>query len=140
MRRDMPFNPFYTGAATATVLLILTLLIYYRIRHLIRTGRELSYLIGQDQFEYTLIDVGSPEDFARGHIPSARNVPYQECTGFFPTENMFEKIYVYGRNRRKARIVAKMLDTTGYFSVTLYGTFRSWRGPVEKNETEKENL
>lgn len=134
----MFIHPFLTGAATAAVFLILLILLVNRVRHRFRIKKEIMYLINQDQYEYILIDIRIPEAFAAGHLPNAINVPYQKSITYLPTEKMFEKIYVYGRNRRTARIIAKMLDTNGYFNVTYYGSFRSWKGPVEKTETEKE--
>lgn len=136
----MYVHPFLTGAATAAVLLIFIILLGYRIRHRFRIEKEIMYLIGQDQYEYILIDIRTPDAFAAGHIPNARNVPYEKCVTYLPTENMFEKIYVYGRSSRGARIIAKMLDTTGYFNVTYYGSFRSWKGPIAKTDIEKEIL
>ena len=111
----MPFDPIYAGVVTIFLLLLIILLLVSRIRHRILTGREMLHLIGQSQYEYIL---------------NAQNVPFPECPGYMPTENMFEKIFVYGQSRRSAQIVAKMLDETGYFNVTFYGAFRGWRGPV----------
>jgi rhodanese-related sulfurtransferase len=130
----MPVHPFLTGAATAAVLLIIILLLFYRIRHRLRISREMMYLLSQDQYEYLFIDIRSREEFAKGHIPNALNIPYVECSDLLPTENMFEKIYVYGKTRRKARIIAAVLDTTGYFNVAFFGAFRGWKGPIEITE------
>ena len=126
----MPFDPIYAGVVTIFLLLLIILLLVSRIRHRILTGREMLHLIGQSQYEYILIDIRSSREYETGHILNAQNVPFPECPGYMPTENMFEKIFVYGQSRRSARIVAKMLDETGYFNVTFYGAFRGWRGPV----------
>ena len=98
------------------------------------------YLTGQDQFKYILIDIRESCDYEKGHIPTAMNVPYPGCLEYLPTENMFEKIYIYGISRRRSRIVANRLDTTGYFNVSYFGAFRSWRGSVEKAEPENKDV
>ncbi len=134
----MPFDPINAGVVSISILLVIILLLVSRIRHRILTGRELLYLLDQDQYEYILIDIRSKCEFEKGHIRNALNVPLPECPGYLPTENMFEKIYVYGRSRRSARNVAKMLDKTGYFNVTFYGAFCGWKGPVEKTGADKE--
>lgn len=138
MGHNMPFDPVYTGIATVPILILIILLLVTRIRHRFLVRKVLLYLIGQDQYEYILIDIRGSREFNRGHIPNAQNVPFAECPGYLPTENMFEKIIVYGRSRRRARMVAKMLDKTGYFNVSFYGSFRSWNGPVETTDTDEE--
>ncbi len=105
-----------------------------RIRHRILAGRELLYLTGQDSFEYILIDIRGVQDYEEGHIPNALNVPFPECMDYFPTDNMFEKIYIYGKSRYQAQLVARKMGITGYFNVSYFGAFRQWKGPVEKEE------
>lgn len=128
----MHLNPVYPGMITVLILLVLFILFVIRIRHRVLAGRELLYLTGQDSFEYILIDVRKTRDFERGHIPNAINVPFPGCMEYLPTENMFEKIYIYGTSRHQARLVALKLGNTGYFNVSYFGAFRQWKGPVIK--------
>jgi len=129
----MHLNPVYIGTVTTLILMLIIFMITGRIRHGILAGRELTYLLGQDSFEYILIDIRKNRDFEKGHIPGAANVPYPDCLKYLPTENMFEKIYIYGKSRYRAREVAKNLNKTGYFNVSYFGAFRAWKGPVEKD-------
>jgi len=134
----MPFNLFFIGTVTFVFLLFLILLVT-RIRHRVLVERELMYLIGQDSFEYILIDIRGSQDYERAHIPSAFNVPYPNCLEYLPTENMFKKIYIYGRNRYQSRVTAKKMSITGYFNVSWFGAFREWKGPVEMENKEGKN-
>ncbi len=130
----MHLNLVYPGMITVLILLVFFILSIVRIRHRVLAGRELLYLTGQDSFEFILIDVRKTRDFERGHIPNAMNVPFPGCMEYLPTENMFEKIYIYGTSRHQARLVAIKLGITGYFNVSYFGAFRQWKGPVIKEE------
>lgn len=121
----------------AVVLIIAVTVLVVRIKRLrrqISTGRELEYLLGQNLCEFTLIDIRTSGEYSSGHIPGALNVPVGECGDCLPSENMFQKIFVYGRSRRSAQKAAKILDENGYFNVTCYGAFRNWKGPVTTTE------
>lgn len=130
----MHLDPIYIAFTAVFLLLLIVLPLVMRIRHRVLAGRELIYLLGQYHFEYILIDIRRNQDFIKGHIPNALNVPYPDCLNYLPTENMFEKIYIYGNTRRQARNTAKTLGITGYFNVSYFGAFRSWRGPVVKEQ------
>jgi rhodanese-related sulfurtransferase len=128
----MHFDPIIMSFVIISLLITILLLLVIRSRHYAMAGRELDYLIRQDDFEYILIDIRKNRDYMKGHIPNALNVPYPDAQGFLPTENMFEKIYIYGENLRQARSVARQMGITGYFNVSYFGAFRKWKGPVEK--------
>ncbi|RKX75616.1 MAG: hypothetical protein DRP70_07925 [Spirochaetes bacterium] len=128
----MHLNPVYP--ITVLILLVIIIISVVRIRHRVLAGRELLYLTGQDSFEYILIDVRRTRDYKKGHIPNALNVPFPGCMECLPTENMFEKIYIYGKSRHQARLVARKLGNTGYFNVSYFGAFRQWKGPEEEEE------
>ncbi len=121
------------ASAASILATIFVMLLIRRIRHRIRTGRELVGLIAQDQYEYIILDVRSESEFAGERISGARNLPEDSIEGNLPTEKMFEPIYVYGRSWRQARHAARLLDTTGYFNVTCYGAFRGWKGPRDSS-------
>jgi len=130
----MHLNPVSIGIILSlSVLLIIYLPILY-FRHRIRRNRELIYLLGQENFEYILIDIRRVEDYEKEHIPGAFNVPYPESLNYLPSENMFERIYVYGQNRCRTREVVREMSDTGYFNVSYVGIFREWKGPVEKEK------
>lgn len=128
---DMYFDPIITAAIALPVLLMFTLMMIGRLRsrrHLVLT---VSALICQQQYEYTILDIRNEGHFAEGHIPHAVNVPFEQIKDRLPTENMFQQIYVYGSNRWKVRQAVGILDRSGYFNVTPYGAYRSWKGPIE---------
>jgi|GEM_PF-1417656 len=134
----MPVQTVLVSAAATSALTVSVMLVVHRIRQRIRTRNELLELIGQDQYAYVILDVRTEEEFRRGRIPSAMNIPFDAARERFPSENMFERIYVYGPNRRRAGSVARFLYRNGYFNVTNYGGFRGWKGPVESDTAESD--
>jgi rhodanese-related sulfurtransferase len=128
--RSMPFDPLFAASFAACLILVSIFAAAAAFRRKARKDREIEGLIRQDQYEYTILDVRRRADFEDSHMPDSRNIPYDEFDGGLPTENMFEKIFVCGPNRRIARRMAKILERTGYFNVTCYGSFRKWKGSV----------
>ncbi len=126
----MPLYVLIAAVGAAVLFFLLLSASVVRLRRKAGTNREITELIGQDQYEYTIIDVRERDDFSRSHMPAAKNIPHNTFDGGLPTENMFEKIFVYGPNGRIARRIARTLDRTGYFNVTCCGAFRGWKGPV----------
>ncbi len=100
-------------------------------------NRSLQDLIGQDQFEYYLVDVRSEGEFRKGHIPTAVNVPFGKLNTFLPTDNLFINIVVYGRSLRQSAKAAAILGDSGYFNVTSFGPMFKWRGPVSRGAGEE---
>ena len=98
--------------------------------------RNLERLIDQDQYEYYLIDVRSENEYRKGHIPTAVNVPYGELGSFLPTDKLFCNIVVYGRSPLQSNRASAILEETGYFNVTSFGPFFRWRGKVARPESK----
>ncbi len=98
---------------------------------------NLEKLIVQDQYEYFLIDVRSENEYSKGHIPTAVNVPYGQLGSYLPTDKLFCNMIVYGRSPLQSARAAAILEDSGYFNVTSFGPFFRWRGQVERSEERK---
>lgn len=94
-------------------------------------------MLGQDQYEYILLDVRSLEAYEKDHLVPAVNVPFSDIESYMPCENMFEKIYVYGFNGRTARRAANILSLAGYFNVIAHGSYRSIKNKIKKGGYER---
>lgn len=82
-----------------------------------------------------LIDPRSTEEFARGHIPGARNVQLSEVSGkkddIDPALDRFQHIVVYGDTPASGPAISmtKRLMASRYRSVRLFpGGLAEWRG------------
>lgn len=98
-----------------------------------------------------LIDPRPPSDFARGHLPGAKNVQQSSVmreSELNPQWDPYDRIVVYGDNRGSApaRAMTKRLIEVGYDDVMMYeGGFEEWLaaglpielGVSEQNSTKK---
>ena len=108
-------------------------------RHDLSLNENLKELINQDQYEYYLVDVRSENEYRKGHIPTAVNVPYGHLSSYLPSDNLFSNMVVYGRSPLQSSRAASILEDSGYFNVTSFGPFFRWRGPVARTETKKKS-
>lgn len=80
-----------------------------------------------------LVDVRTPGEFERGHVPGAYNVPLQQI-------DLMERavpdhatpLYLYCASGARSGTASRRLSAAGYKQVCNMGGFSSWRGPVEK--------
>ncbi len=101
--------------------------------HRLNVEQELIRLLEKNEYQFTIIDVRDPIDFKTEHVPASLNNPYPLPQRFFPAENLFEKIFVFGPNQRTVQRSAKQLGENGYYNVTYYGAYHHWRGPIIKD-------
>ena len=85
-----------------------------------------------------ILDVRSPEEFAEGHVPGARNVPYDALAdrlGELAIAPSTE-VVAYCQSGRRAGIAERVLRDAGFTNVhDLSGHWQGWRAaglPVEK--------
>jgi rhodanese-related sulfurtransferase len=84
-----------------------------------------------------ILDVRTPEEFAAGHIPGARNVPVQELGDRLASLNLSpsQEIVVHCEKGGRAASAESILRDSGYTNVRdLSGHMSSWRAgnfPVE---------
>lgn len=89
----------------------------------------------EDNPNIIIVDVRTPEEYKKGHIPGAMNIPVetpQLITEKIPDKN--ETIFVYclsgGRSQRASELFADM----GYGHITDIGGILFWPGNLEKGE------
>lgn len=77
----------------------------------------------------TLLDVRTREEFARGRVPGARNVPHDELTEALPGLGLEagQEVVVYCQSGRRASLALDVLTEAGYQAVQLDGDMSGWR-------------
>jgi len=82
-----------------------------------------------------LLDVRTPSEYAAGHIPRSKLLPYDEITAetagkAIPTKDA--TVIVYCRSGRRSAIAAAELKKLGYARVLDLGGINSWPYEVVK--------
>lgn len=80
-----------------------------------------------------LLDVRTPEEYAEGHLPGARNLPLQSLEGIAavaPAKDV--PLYVYCRSGARSGQATGQLQRMGYTKVTNIGGIMNYHGKVER--------
>lgn len=80
-----------------------------------------------------LFDVRTPQEFAQGHIPGAKNVELahiDQLPKLVPDTQT--PLFLYCRSGRRSGMAADFMRQNGYTNVTNMGGIIDWNGPIEK--------
>lgn len=84
----------------------------------------------EEETDYIILDVRTPEEFAEKHIPNAINVP-NETIGSEEIAELPRKdqmILVYCRSGNRSKQAAKKMVALGYSNVYEFGGINDWKG------------
>lgn len=80
---------------------------------------------------YLLVDLRSPEEYARGHLLGAINIPFSELSGWIDRLPPRFAIYLYDESGAQAAQAAQMLQNRGFAAVrALSGGLVGWWNAV----------
>ena len=80
-----------------------------------------------------ILDVRSADEFAKGHIKGAVNVPLNQLpTIKAKLADLNTPLYVHGLSGARSSRAAKQLAQMGFTNVTNIGGINTYRGPIEK--------
>jgi rhodanese-related sulfurtransferase len=81
-----------------------------------------------------LIDVREPEEFKKGHILGARNIPLSQMRQRLKEVRNDQPVYLYCESGFRSARAANFLKKKKYGSLHhLQGGFRKWTGRVKSN-------
>src|SRR5699024_126793 len=115
------------------VIALVALLSFAIFRHY----RQRSHLkiLNQDDFtnrKAQLIDVREPQEFERGHILGARNIPMTQLKQRLVEIRPDKPVYLYCQNISRSSRAANILRNKGYTDMSvLKGEFRKWEGKIK---------
>ena len=95
------------------------------------TQQEAAQLMASET-DYVILDVRTPEEFASGHIPGARNLP-NETIGSEEIPELPRKdqlILVYCRSGNRSKQASAKLYALGYTDVREFGGVNTWPGEL----------
>ena len=87
----------------------------------------------EEETDYIILDVRTPEEFAEKHITGALNVP-NESIGteeIKELQNKDQLILVYCRSGNRSKQASEKLVALGYTNVYEFGGINDWPGEVE---------
>jgi rhodanese-related sulfurtransferase len=120
-----------------TILIIaLVVLIAVTVFRYFRQGMYLKTLT-EDQFregyrKAQLIDVREPQEFERGHILGARNIPVTQMKQRLVEIRPDKPVYLYCQGSTRSARAAQLLHKKGYGDINqLKGGFKKWTGKVK---------
>ena len=89
----------------------------------------------EDNPQIIIVDVRSPEEYQKGHIPGALNVPVetpQLIEQIIPDKS--ENIFVYCLSGGRSQKACEIFSGMGYGNLTDIGGILFWPGNLEKEE------
>ena len=86
----------------------------------------------EEESDYIILDVRTPEEFSEKHIPGAINVP-NETIGSEEIPELPDKdqlILVYCRSGNRSKQASDKLAALGYTNIVEFGGINDWPGEV----------
>jgi rhodanese-related sulfurtransferase len=76
-----------------------------------------------------ILDVRTPGEFAEGHVPGSKNIPFDQVMNHFETLKNYKTIYVYCRAGGRAITACQILETMGAKNLMCVddGGFPDWQ-------------
>lgn len=119
------------------LIIIAVILIGYVI---FQSIRQRSYLktLTEEEFrngyrKAQLIDVREPQEFDKGHILGARNIPVTQMNQRLVEMRPDKPVYLYCQSGSRSARAAKLLHKKGFKDINqLKGGFKNWTGKIKK--------
>lgn len=124
---------------TKILIIGIVLLLGFYIFTFFRQRNAVTFLT-QEQFiegyrKAQLIDVREQNEFERGYIRGARNIPLTQFKQRLIEMRADKPVYLYCQNTSRSVRAANMLRKRGYGDVNiLQGGFRKWTGKIDQKK------
>jgi len=120
------------------IIILIALIVYY----LITFFRQKKYLTALTQEEFIegyrkaqLIDVREQQEFDRGHIRGARNIPLTQLKQNITALRPDKPVYLYCQNTTRSSRAAQVLHKKKFEDINvLKGGFKKWTGKVDRKK------
>ncbi|RLL48095.1 rhodanese-like domain-containing protein [Oceanobacillus piezotolerans] len=112
------------------VILAVGIFRYYRQRAYLKVLTEDEFVKGYRKAQ--LIDVREPQEFERGHILGARNIPVTQMKQRLIEMRKDKPVYLYCQSGSRSARAAHLLHKQGYQEIyQLKGGFKKWTGKIK---------
>ncbi|WP_188453675.1 rhodanese-like domain-containing protein [Virgibacillus oceani] len=103
---------------------------YFRQRAYLKTLTEEQFREGYRKAQ--LIDVREPQEFKKGHILGARNIPLTQMRQRLVEIRPDKPVYLYCQSGSRSARAAQLLRKKGYEDLNqLKGGFKKWTGKIK---------
>ncbi|TMN20792.1 rhodanese-like domain-containing protein [Lentibacillus cibarius] len=114
----------------AVALLAFGMFRFFRQRSFLKTLTEDQFREGYRKAQ--LIDVREPNEFKKGHILGARNIPLTQLKQRLVELRKDKPVYLYCQSGSRSARAAQLLHKKGYEDLNqLKGGFKKWTGKVK---------
>lgn len=104
-------------------------------------GQEYAKGIMEREKFYIIIDVRSPEEYVKGRIPGAINIPLSTIDRHYCPDELprfDQKLLIYGSGEgQDSKIAAGKLAKLGYSDISEFGGFETWPYETEIPASEQ---
>ena len=93
-------------------------------------GMDEAMTIMEEESDYIILDVRTPEEFVEKHIPGAVNIPNEEIgSAEIPAlPDKGQLILVYCRSGNRSKQASEKLAALGYTNIVEFGGIIDWPG------------
>lgn len=90
--------------------------------------------IMEENKDYIIVDVRTPDEYKEGHIPNAINIPNETIneTVYNKLKDKNQLILIYCRSGSRSRQAAYKMQKLGYTNLVDFGGIINWKGKIEK--------
>lgn len=90
--------------------------------------------IMEENKDYVIVDVRTPDEYKEGHIPNAINIPNETIneTVYNKLKDKNQLILIYCRSGSRSRQAAYKMQKLGYTNLVDFGGIINWKGKIEK--------
>ena len=83
--------------------------------------------------DYVIVDVRTPDEYKEGHIPNAINIPNETIneTVYNKLKDKNQLILIYCRSGSRSRQAAYKMQKLGYTNLVDFGGIINWKGKIE---------
>ena len=112
------------------ILIGFTIFRYFRQRKFLKVLTEEEFREGYRKAQ--LIDVREPQEFEKGHILGARNIPITQMKQRLIEMRKDKPVYLYCQGNSRSARAAQLLHKNKYENINqLQGGFKKWTGRIK---------